>query len=517
MVWLIIIALILFLVFVCLQIKRKIMKGGEFVAFHSMVKNNSIILSPSQFVLLEQVMNIMCFNDILTKSIQQLTEKRVFKFGDTVYASKHYSDKMLSDANLDLCGIVFNNGNKLKSDIKLGYAVCEWKDDGSGAGSNVYSIYTYRKSSSSSSPLSPSSPLTPGLKRLPPTTPIPEAMEPLDLEGGDEYKQYVNIKENVIQLSLDKPPMLDPLHVHVFLEFCFNNFGEQNHLTRLNAFRNIHNATKEILDYIVDNARRKSVYIIRILVKRDGSLFNNIETIKDSIRKLWRYKIDDKEIHIFNGASYEYIQPLINSKIDSVIGDKSFESKHKSTKTLVDQIKSIANVPIDNDYLRALLRKDPSINNKESAITALNSLFNNDPRIAERTVLYQQCISRLSDEFGASNIAFNNIIVPETTNTFAYDEYILLKKRDMNISIQVEHSEGMDRHKSNLIEFIARMFMMKDTYVNVNKINPLRDLINTFNYTLRDHKLDPTSLLIQHFGVYAKRLLGKDIFVQHPR
>ena len=109
------------------------MKGGEFVAFHSMVKNNSIILSPSQFVLLEQVMNIMCFNDILTKSIQQLTEKRVFKFGDTVYASKHYSDKMLSDANLDLCGVVFNNGNKLKSDIKLGYAVCEWKDDGSGA------------------------------------------------------------------------------------------------------------------------------------------------------------------------------------------------------------------------------------------------------------------------------------------------------------------------------------------------------------------------------------------------
>ena len=585
MIWLIIVALILFLVFVCLQIKRKIMKGGEFVAFHSK-GNDAVILSPSQFALLEQVINIRCFNDILNKSIRQLTEKRVFKFDDTVYALKEYSDKMLSDANLDLCGTIFNgNDAKLKDNITSGWAVCEWKDDGSGAGSNVYSKYTKPPPDEDDS--HSLSPLTPGRKRLPQDTPN-EFMDPLDITGGIEYREYDSdtLKDCVVQLYKTKNGALvtSSPNVSVFLEFCYNNLGAEDHLTRINAFMNIHNATKEILDYIIDNAIWNSVYIIRILVLKDGKLFNNIDDVKTSLRKSFN-EIDDKSIFIFNGANPMYINNLIRKngkniieqmlspctgeKCKQTIGNESYDISNFDVR---DMLKDQSFGTNDDDiefknvqsYAGLLFEIQKKGLTKEAAVRSLNKIFDDNGK--RNNKLYNDSYAIAIQQIGTSNINFHTIVVPATQTAFAYDEYIELKKGEMNINIQVEHSENMDRHKSNLVEFIARTFMMNDKEVDVNKINPLRDLINAFNYALDGNKFNVfynynvdkmlsggtqgakqstkikrhrtgstfknnsvettkpkttmknnTPLLIQHFGLYAEHLLNKHILVQHPR
>lgn len=57
---------------------------------------------------------------------------------------------------------------------------------------------------------------------------------------------------------------------------------------------------------------------------------------------------------------------------------------------------------------------------------------------------------------------FNTINIPSTKDSFAMDEFLFVKSNsvkttnEINYFVQIEHSEGMERHKSNIVEFILR-------------------------------------------------------------
>lgn len=49
------------------------------------------------------------------------------------------------------------------------------------------------------------------------------------------------------------------------------------------------------------------------------------------------------------------------------------------------------------------------------------------------------------------------IVIPETRNSLQMDEYIsFTTENDISFSIQVEHSEGLNTHKNNMVEFLLR-------------------------------------------------------------
>lgn len=52
---------------------------------------------------------------------------------------------------------------------------------------------------------------------------------------------------------------------------------------------------------------------------------------------------------------------------------------------------------------------------------------------------------------------FDTINIPSTKEYFKMDEFLLINTDKFNFHIQIEHSENMEKHKSNLVEFILRI------------------------------------------------------------
>lgn len=74
---------------------------------------------------------------------------------------------------------------------------------------------------------------------------------------------------------------------------------------------------------------------------------------------------------------------------------------------------------------------------------------------------------------------FQNIVIPSTKKEFKYDEYIDATSNGINYHIQIEHSEGLQKHKSNLVEFVLRQHKPEAETIK---------LLNYFGYKMHDGK-----------------------------
>lgn len=74
---------------------------------------------------------------------------------------------------------------------------------------------------------------------------------------------------------------------------------------------------------------------------------------------------------------------------------------------------------------------------------------------------------------------FQKIVIPSTKKEFKYDEYIDATSKGNNYHIQIEHSEGLQNHKSNLVEFVLRQRKPEADTIT---------LLNYFGYNMHDNK-----------------------------
>ena len=100
---------------------------------------------------------------------------------------------------------------------------------------------------------------------------------------------------------------------------------------------------------------------------------------------------------------------------------------------------------------------------------------------------------------------FSTIIIPSTQDKFARDEGLFfVDTKGTQYDVQIEHSEGLGAHKSNIVDFVVRN-------LNSNKYSPLiTAVLKELGYQMnRDKKFTCTlqgdvdtknSVLIQHFG-----------------
>ena len=90
---------------------------------------------------------------------------------------------------------------------------------------------------------------------------------------------------------------------------------------------------------------------------------------------------------------------------------------------------------------------------------------------------------------------FNYISVPSTKSSFEYDEYLEVQRKISEFyKIQIEHSEKLSKHKSNLVEFVLR---------NSNDAEFIKQVLSKFGYLL-------------HNGKYITKEEGTDRVIKLP-
>lgn len=208
------------------------------------------------------------------------------------------------------------------------------------------------------------------------------------------------------------------------------------------------------------------------MLKNPNNLSSIIERDEDDII------ISDFDSTKF-GKKFKSSKPEINIYIEfcynNFTNDKFkiidlYPKIHLATISIIEKI--IKANPINNDVyiFRYLIDKDGLTNKTDF----------------DKTVIFNNVNFHYYDE---NDGRFDTIIIPPTENVFFMDEFLLVNYNNQNFNIQIEHSENMEMHKSNLVEFLMRM---GDKFDISN--DDLFKLIRSFGYLTNMEKTIKLSL-----------------------
>lgn len=95
--------------------------------------------------------------------------------------------------------------------------------------------------------------------------------------------------------------------------------------------------------------------------------------------------------------------------------------------------------------------------------------------------------------------------IPPTKDQFSYDEELML---EANIDIQVEHSENLNNHKSNFVEFISRNLSSKTDEANLRIAFEATNYLNKgeekFKVNLMKNADLTSSIIVKYFFKFDK-------------
>lgn len=103
---------------------------------------------------------------------------------------------------------------------------------------------------------------------------------------------------------------------------------------------------------------------------------------------------------------------------------------------------------------------------------------------------------------------YSIVNIPSTVSPFSYDEELMLELiangNKWKVDIQIEHSEGLEKHKSNFVEFISRNLSQKTDEHNLRiafeATNYLKSGQKKFNIKLMEKSDLSSSIIVNSFG-----------------
>ena len=245
---------------------------------------------------------------------------------------------------------------------------------------------------------------------------------------------------------------------------------------------------------------------------------SEIFTIYDGdISYLTSNKCYDKDKNIF--IYEEPIKSLIetNKKLSIYLefsykdGEKFenlYKKIHKRTCELINEI--INEIELEDDdekvicFIRLVVQEDGEISRLEF-----------EPSRRENRYVMRRGDGKRMLIIGFDKSNFNTVVVPATKSEFSYDEeinlYIEKNGRRYVIDLQIEHSEGEESHKSNLVEFIGRNVSQyasspEDIRRCFRKLTNYNFKNNCFVCSLSSKKSISESTIYKSFGRFAKSL-----------
>lgn len=189
---------------------------------------------------------------------------------------------------------------------------------------------------------------------------------------------------------------------------------------------------------------------------------------------------DNLDHHLFNNNMDKQIFIFIEFSYNNFIGKNKFQIHplylqiHSHTLKL---LKRIINYPFKQSlYVFRFVIDDNKFIDPSGIVFNYFEVEQVDvPKIIGTTE-----ISYYIENFDNSNKSYP-INIPDTTISFDMDEYLMINYENLNFHVQIEHSENLSKHKSNLVEFLIRSFNL----LNYSSSDLLK-FLKHINYDLKN-------------------------------
>ena len=168
-----------------------------------------------------------------------------------------------------------------------------------------------------------------------------------------------------------------------------------------------------------------------------------------------KYKIDANKLRHAN----KQIFLEFSYKGDDIDIFTAYENIHKATKHIFNDIKKRITDGKQMFIYKVFVAEDGTVSYKNMSV------------VAKGTINGYKAMAAYGKEW---QLQQEKIMVPATEYSFGMDEFIYLETAIGNFSIQIEHSENLRLHKSNMIEFILRI-ANNGSYVNLNSIAKMQN------------------------------------------
>lgn len=459
----------------------ELLRGGEFRKYTSgiigVVPSISLIevldslqTSASYDVKLEK---LNAFDYLLSRTIQRLQSLNSFKWKDQIaYCDGFKEAHLVSDANIDIIGLIL----KEKS-IEIGFACCEWHGDSFNCEPNAL-ITTYKDGLYR---------INRGIERIQQETDFLSFLgySPVDEINAINEASYISIPKSdgkSFNLSLE---MVNELYGNILGNKDLT-IEEQNKKIKSTNQHYRDEQNKILIKYLFkqsiwEQLELKAHESQSIRVKRLASLTkpfkpDEARTIVkgELIRCLYnRLRLFQELKDIPNLPQVEIYLEYSYGKSRKV--NSLYPLIHKHTINILHEIlihhQSRIKSNNVNIYCLRFQMETKDVDDPTSELKAPSHDF--------KELLHIPLISNINNEnidvFFYDQCHYKNIRIPNTTSEFSYDEQLYFQLDEEKYSVQIEHSENGLRHKSNMIEFLAR---------NISPIVSFPTLLNFFQKNL---------------------------------
>lgn len=193
------------------------------------------------------------------------------------------------------------------------------------------------------------------------------------------------------------------------------------------------------------------------------------------------------DIHLATKNIYVFIEFSYTGTVKKSEVVKSYQLIHYKTQFIMEKIIEDSKSYSDGNYIYV--------------IRILLSKITDTIEFVKHNYENFTIITILQDFDRERGTKFNTINIPKTEKSFAMDEFLVVNckfNQDVKINyfVQIEHSEGMQHHKSNIVEFILRtckvLGINNSTCKNilVEDLHYSLDKLDKFNINLMDDKCD---------------------------
>lgn len=214
--------------------------------------------------------------------------------------------------------------------------------------------------------------------------------------------------------------------------------------------------------------------------------FKNDFKENQNLEKFTRLKVNLKNFNLVHHYDLTNMQNLFNIKYfenknnvdifidfaypNSISINRYFHQIHDVTRYLINKIIKITNSTIhnknQNHYIFIIGVKIKQYQDWKNIYKEIKEI---DFKLLNDSKYQLHDINKYSNKINDNDLNNKSINLPKS-ETFSMDEFIRLSTNNSIYNIQIEHSEGLDIHKSNIIEFIMRMLYQDESNDNFNEI-----------------------------------------------
>lgn len=214
--------------------------------------------------------------------------------------------------------------------------------------------------------------------------------------------------------------------------------------------------------------------------------FKNDFKENQNLEKFTRLKVNLKNFNLVHHDNLTKMQNLFNIKYfenknnvdifidfaypNSISINRYFHQIHDVTRYLINKIIKITNSTIhnknQNHYIFIIGVKIKQYQDWKNIYKEIKEI---DFKLLNDSKYQLHDINKYSNKINDNDLNNKSINLPNS-KTFSMDEFIRLATNNSVYNIQIEHSEGLDAHKSNIVEFIMRMLYQDESNEDFNEI-----------------------------------------------